>query len=83
MPFLGETGRRLGGSNEPPTVATPAVAGDAPTPAVVERPLDRPPDRGFPDVPGLSERLADARRRAEEHREHGQRRAPRPDRMQR
>lgn len=47
--------------------------------------LGRPNEvgRDFPGVPGLAERLADARRRADEHREHGERRAPRPDRMQR
>lgn len=46
--------------------------------------LDRPPDRaGLPPDPDLAERLAEARRRADEHREHGERRAPRPDRMQR
>jgi hypothetical protein len=45
---------------------------------------DRAPDRaGLPRDPGLAERLADARRRADEHRDHGERRAPRPDRMQR
>lgn len=46
--------------------------------------VDRPPDRaGLPPDPDLAERLAEARRRADEHREHGERRAPRPDRMQR
>ena len=50
---------------------------DEPTP-------DRAPDRaGLPPDPGLAERLAEARRRAEEHRDHDTRRAPRPDRMQR
>lgn len=45
---------------------------------------DRPPDRaGLPPDPGLAERLAEARRRADEHRDHGVPRAPRPDRMQR
>jgi hypothetical protein len=45
---------------------------------------DRAPDRsGLPPDPGLAERLAEARRRADEHRDHGARRAPRPDRMQR
>lgn len=39
--------------------------------------------RGLPVDPGLSERLAEARRRADEHLEHDVRRAPRPDRMQR
>jgi hypothetical protein len=41
------------------------------------------PRAGLPPDPGLAERLAEARRRADEHRDHGARRAPRPDRMQR
>ena len=45
---------------------------------------DRAPDRaGLPPDPTLAERLAEARRRADAHRDHGERRAPRPDRMQR
>jgi hypothetical protein len=45
---------------------------------------DRSPDRGgLPPDPTLAERLAEARRRADAHRDHGERRAPRPDRMQR
>jgi hypothetical protein len=48
------------------------------------RPVDRAPDRtGLPTDPGLEERLAEARRRAEEHLDHNAPRAPRPDRMQR
>ena len=48
------------------------------------RPVDRPPDRsGLPGDPGLEERLAAARRDADAHRDHGERRAPRPDKMQR
>jgi hypothetical protein len=55
------------------------VGGGSPAPA-----LDRAPDRaGLPPDPDLAERLAEARRRADEHRDHGERRAPRPDRMQR
>lgn len=51
--------------------------GDAPD-------ADRPPDRaGLPPDPTLADRLAEARRRADVHRDHGERRAPRPDRMQR
>ncbi len=47
-------------------------------------PIDRAPDRaGLPPDPDLADRLAEARRRADEHRDHGERRAPRPDRMQR
>lgn len=42
------------------------------------------PDRsGLPPDPGLGERLAEARRRADQHLGHETRRAPRPDRMQR
>ena len=48
------------------------------------RPVDRAPDQaGLPTDPGLEERLAAARREADAHRDHGERRAPRPDRMQR
>ncbi len=48
------------------------------------RPVDRAPDQtGLPADPTLSERLEAARREAEAHRDHGERRAPRPDRMQR
>ena len=46
--------------------------------------VDRPPDRaGLPPDPGLTERLAEARRKADAHRDHETPRAPRPDRMQR
>jgi hypothetical protein len=70
MPFVGETGGGLGGG--PTNRADPDAA------------IDRPPDRaGLPPDPTLAERLAEARRRADEHRGHGERRAPRPDRMQR
>jgi hypothetical protein len=52
--------------------------------ASAPRPVDKAPDRaGLPEDPGLQERLAAARREADAHREHGERRAPRPDRMQR
>jgi hypothetical protein len=45
---------------------------------------DRPPERaGLPADPALAARLAEARRRADEHLEHDVKRAPRPDRMQR
>lgn len=48
------------------------------------REVDRPPGRaGLPLDPTLADRLAAARREAEAHRDHGERRAPRPDRMQR
>lgn len=71
MPFVGETGGGLGEGS----------AADA----VERRPTgDRPPDRaGLPPDPTLADRLAEARRRADAHRDHGERRAPRPDRMQR
>jgi hypothetical protein len=68
MPFVGETGG-----------IAPGAAADA-TP----RSPDRPPDRsGLPPDPTLADRLAEARRRADAHRDHGERRAPRPDKMQR
>ncbi len=45
---------------------------------------DRAPDRsGLPADPTLTDRLDAARREADAHRDHGERRAPRPDRMQR
>jgi len=69
MPFVGETGGGLG-DGTPETRPDPG--------------LDRAPDRaGLPPDPTLADRLAEARRRAEAHRDHGERRAPRPDRMQR
>jgi hypothetical protein len=68
MPFVGETGG----------IGAGADADAAP------RSADRPPDRsGLPPDGGLAERLAEARRRADAHRDHGERRAPRPDKMQR
>jgi hypothetical protein len=69
MPFVGESGRAGLGET------TGTAPGRAP---------DRPPDRaGLPADPALTERLAEARRRAEEHLDHDAPRAPRPDRMQR
>jgi hypothetical protein len=57
--------------------------GVGPAPAS-ERSPDRAPDRaGLPADPGLTERLAEARRLADEHLDHGAPRAPRPERMQR
>ncbi len=71
MPFVGETGGIGGGS-------------DATRSPSEERVPDRPPDRsGLPTDPGLAERLAEARRRADGHLDHDAPRAPRPDRMQR
>lgn len=73
MPFVGETGGRGTGDQ-----AAHAAEATADSPA--ERGQARP---GLPLDPTLSERLADARRRADQHLDHGVRRAPRPDRMQR
>ena len=74
MPFVGETGGGLGRGA--------ATASEPPPPH--DHGADRAPDRaGLPPDPTLAERLAEARRRADAHRDHGERRAPRPDRMQR
>ena len=76
MPFVGESGGLGSGGS---ATGGPNAGGGA-----VERSVDRAPDRvGLPPDPGLTERLADARRRAEEHLGHEAPRAPRPDRMQR
>ena len=80
MPFVGETGGRGGGGQ--------ALAGNRAPDRSPDGPPDRAPDRaarrvGFPADPVLTERLAEARRRAEQHVDHGGKRAPRPDRMQR
>jgi hypothetical protein len=70
MPFVGETGGPALGDERAATPTTPV--------------LDRAPDRsGLPADPALADRLAEARRRADAHRDHGERRAPRPDRMER
>jgi hypothetical protein len=70
MPFVGETGG--------PGLGDERAA--APTPPVVGR---APDHSGLPADPALADRLAEARRRADAHRDHGERRAPRPDRMER
>ena len=45
---------------------------------------DRAPDRsGLPTDPALADRLAEARRQADEHLDHDAPRAPRPEKMQR
>ncbi len=76
MPFVGETGGGLGQGE-----AASAVPSKESSP---DRAPDRAPDRsGLPADPTLADRLAEARRRAETHRDHGERRAPRPDRMER
>jgi hypothetical protein len=77
MPFVGETGGGLGEGGTADRAG--ADVDDRPAPAA-----DRPPDRaGLPPDPTLADRLAEARRQAEAHRDHDERRAPRPDRMQR
>jgi len=71
MPFVGETGG-------------PGLGEAAATPTPVEPVIDRAPDRsGLPADPTLADRLAEARRSADAHRDHGERRAPRSDRMER
>lgn len=77
MPFVGETGGGLGqGGAAPADELAPDRAAD--------RAQDRAPDRsGLPPDPTLADRLAEARRRADAHRDHGERRAPRRDRMER
>ena len=77
MPFVGESGGLGAGGTD----AGPRAAEGRSTPDPAP---DRAPDRaGLPPDPGLTERLAEARRRADEHRDHQSPRAPRPDRMQR
>ena len=68
MPFVGESGG-LGTGGAPDRA--PDRAGLAPDRA------------GLPLDPGLAERLAEARRKADQHQDHRAPRAPRPDRMQR
>jgi hypothetical protein len=69
MPFVGETGG----------VGATAGGASGGSPAA-----DRPPGRtGLPVDPAHAERLAEARRQAEAHLDHGAPRAPRPPRMQR
>jgi hypothetical protein len=83
MPFRGETGG-VGRGDQPGLDAQEAVGvPPAPVPPAPGA-VDRAPDRtGLPPDPTLAERLAEARRRAAEHRDHEGPRAPRPDRMQR
>ncbi len=82
MPFVGETGGRGAGGQA--QAGAGELAPDRGLDRIRDRPPDRGPDRsGLPADPGLTERLAEARRRADEHLEHGAKRAPRPDRMQR
>jgi hypothetical protein len=86
MPFVGETGGLGGGEAGPGTTtsADPTTTTADPRRGADRGGADLPPDRtGLPPDPGLAERLAAARREAEAHRDHGEPRAPRPDRMQR
>jgi hypothetical protein len=86
MPFVGETGGGLGEGGGAGRISNGGAGdggrdrpGDTPG-----RAPDRAPDRsGLPPDPTLADRLAEARRRADAHRDHGERRAPRPDRMER
>ncbi len=79
MPFVGETGGLAQGGDP----AAGASKGSQPD-GTSEKAPDRAPDRtGLPPDPTLADRLAEARRRAERHRDHGAPRAPRPDRMER
>lgn len=76
MPFVGESGGVGPGSRDGEAALSDLGA--------TARQPDRAPDRaGLPPDPGLAERLAEARRQADEHLDHETRRAPRPDRMQR
>ncbi len=77
MPFVGESG-----GVGPGEAAPDRASGSERAPG--ERVPDRAPDRsGLPADPGLTERLAEARRQADAHIDHDKPRAPRPDRMQR
>ena len=74
MPFVGETGG----------VGIGQRGMDRPADRAADRPADRARDQpGLPVDPGLTERLAEARRHADDHLDHGRRRAPRPEKMQR
>ncbi len=77
MPFVGETGKpgTIKGAGATASAGADGAAGPGPGPAATRG--------GLRPDPELAERLAEARRRADEHRDHGERRAPRPDRMQR
>ena len=82
MPFVGETGGP--GLGEVRSARAEGAAAPAEGIAAPDRALDRAPDRsGLPADPTLADRLAEARRKADAHRDHGERRAPRPDRMER
>ncbi|MFM2105621.1 MAG: hypothetical protein RL338_653 [Chloroflexota bacterium] len=73
MPFVGEDrAARPGGDG---------VDGADGDPGRPDRPA--PPPRRGPSDPELARRLAEARAEADRHRDHGVRRAPRPERMER
>lgn len=74
MPFLGETGG-VGGAADTGRVSDASGPSDA---SGLGRGLRREPTD-----PALAERLETVRREADAHRDHGERRAPRPERMQR
>jgi hypothetical protein len=86
MPFVGESGGvgpGGGGRSAGPTGAETEATGE-PRDSAPGRSPDRAPDRaGLPADPGLTERLAEARRQADAHLDHDAPRAPRPERMQR
>ena len=79
MPFVGETGKPGAAGADGGARADGGAGGGGGAgpggPAATRG--------GLRPDPELAERLAEARRRADEHRDHGERRAPRPDRMQR
>ena len=80
MPFVGESGGVGPGASGISGASASAAQADAGS----ARGPDRAPDRaGLPPDPGLSDRLAEARRQADAHLDHDARRAPRPDKMQR
>jgi len=79
MPFVGETGGvgSPGRPSGPPEAVDPRRQAD-------KGGADVAPDRtGLPADPVLAQGLADARARADAHRDHDEHRAPRPDKMQR
>ena len=83
MPFVGETGGRGSGNGEPTAPGGDARPEGGAPPASDAAPASSTERHGLPVDPALAERLAEARRRADEHLGHDVRRAPRPDRMQR
>lgn len=93
MPFRGETGGvgpgqgmgEVPGDDAPgegPSAAAEPGADDGAV-ALRHAHLARGSRRAIPLDPGLERRLEEARRAAAEHHDHGERRAPRPERLQR